>query len=410
MYSKEGKEFLRKELNRVNNKTNLSIASLYDYKSKPSEIQRLTQDIDNIINSLNGTEEFKKSLGYPPQVVFSNSSYNNGLLSVPYGSENIETIFMPESGLCYRFNTGRTGNGTKVPLITQSHAGVLFGLRLYLFTGFQSFELDDTLDFLNSPRFFMSIENQTEFPFLPENQLTFQSGMCYDIGIKKTQQKSLPSPYSSCVNDRNLQAKKSIFAKQFAQQNLTYSKSVCQLFCLRRAVLEECGCFTPSMMTNSDGDTVLCVTDKQKECSQEVYKYIYSKSEDKCGDDICPVECEQVSYDLSISSYLFPSPGYEYEFIKSNQMVAYHTSYSNQTLTYDLVKSVVGCVNLFYRDLKTTHIDDTPSRLFIDLVNGVGGALGLFTGVSLLSFFEIAEVFIEFVYILFEKSAKMVKP
>jgi hypothetical protein len=48
-------------------------------------------------------------------------------------------------------------------------------------------------------------------------------------------------------------------------------------------------------------------------------------------------------------------------------------------------------------------INEIPSTLLIDLVGNIGGQLGLFIGISLLSFIEIIELFIDFIIFCFNK-------
>ena len=56
--------------------------------------------------------------------------------------------------------------------------------------------------------------------------------------------------------------------------------------------------------------------------------------------------------------------------------------------------------NAFYADLEYTYINQLPKMDFFDLISNIGGNLGLFIGISFLSFAEIIEFIIEAVYIL----------
>jgi hypothetical protein len=50
-------------------------------------------------------------------------------------------------------------------------------------------------------------------------------------------------------------------------------------------------------------------------------------------------------------------------------------------------------LNVFYSDLSTTKVDETPAMT--DMVGNVGGTFGLFLGMSLLGFVEIVEIVID---------------
>ena len=69
----------------------------------------------------------------------------------------------------------------------------------------------------------------------------------------------------------------------------------------------------------------------------------------------------------------------------------------------DLKESILF-LNIYYDDLSYTKIDQNPKMLTVDLVSNMGGLLGLFIGISFLSFGELFEVFFEIVFILFDKS------
>jgi len=54
---------------------------------------------------------------------------------------------------------------------------------------------------------------------------------------------------------------------------------------------------------------------------------------------------------------------------------------------------------VFYEDLKFTQITQIAKTTSTDLVSKVGGTLGLFLGLSLLSFIEIFELLLEILFL-----------
>ena len=60
-------------------------------------------------------------------------------------------------------------------------------------------------------------------------------------------------------------------------------------------------------------------------------------------------------------------------------------------------------ISVFYEDLKYTWINQKPKMQFIDLISNIGGSLGLFVGISFISFLELFEILIEIIFIYFEK-------
>jgi hypothetical protein len=61
---------------------------------------------------------------------------------------------------------------------------------------------------------------------------------------------------------------------------------------------------------------------------------------------------------------------------------------------------IVLILTFFYESLSYTVIDQIPKMNMLDLISNIGGNLGLFIGVSFLSFAEIIELFIEILFIL----------
>ena len=116
----------------------------------------------------------------------------------------------------------------------------------------------------------------------------------------------------------------------------------------------------------------------------------------------CPLECESISYSISLSFAKFPNQIYYRQLInnsliKSKYPVEYNIKYS------DIEQSVVA-FNVYYDDLKYTTITEVAKTTITDLISNMGGLLGLFIGVSFLSFGELVEMALEVIFILFEKS------
>jgi len=63
----------------------------------------------------------------------------------------------------------------------------------------------------------------------------------------------------------------------------------------------------------------------------------------------------------------------------------------------------ITAIYVFYEDLKYTLISQQPKLQFIDLISNIGGSLGLFVGISFISFLELFEILIEIIFIYFEK-------
>ena len=75
-------------------------------------------------------------------------------------------------------------------------------------------------------------------------------------------------------------------------------------------------------------------------------------------------------------------------------------------ITYEDLRNSMIAFNVFYKSLQFTSITEIAKTELIGLVANIGGLLGLFIGVSFLSFGEIVEIFFEILFIIFEKNKK----
>ena len=97
-----------------------------------------------------------------------------------------------------------------------------------------------------------------------------------------------------------------------------------------------------------------------------------NQDKDQICSEYCPLECDSFSYDISINSQSY-------------------------------VAGDLFVFSIFYEDLKYTLISQQPKMHFIDLISNIGGSLGLFVGISFISFLELFEILIEIIFIHFEK-------
>ena len=128
--------------------------------------------------------------------------------------------------------------------------------------------------------------------------------------------------------------------------------------------------------------------------ANDVYQvYYFSIDYSKCF-DLCPFECNQITYDLTISTTDYPS---------RNTFTSVYTSFGNELsellgtsnisdVTYDMFKASFAAVFIYFDELKYTNIEQQPTLELVDVIANIGGTLGLFIGISLLSIIECIEL------------------
>lgn len=117
--------------------------------------------------------------------------------------------------------------------------------------------------------------------------------------------------------------------------------------------------------------------------------------------DLCPYECETVSFDLSTSYAQFPSNllyGYLIQ-QESYRLADLFQVNSSREISHEMLASRTLGVYIYFDKIATTEITESASVTVANLFADIGGHLGLFIGVSLLSFVELFQLLIDIIII-----------
>ncbi|CAF1115278.1 unnamed protein product, partial [Brachionus calyciflorus] len=86
--------------------------------------------------------------------------------------------------------------------------------------------------------------------------------------------------------------------------------------------------------------------------------------------------------------------------IKKLKRILEERKWTNYTEMY--IKDNAALVYIYYDRLGYELITEAEKMVIVDLISNIGGILGLFIGISILSFAELIEIFIEILFVLFE--------
>lgn len=145
-----------------------------------------------------------------------------------------------------------------------------------------------------------------------------------------------------------------------------------------------------------------------------------------CSQD-CPLECDSLTYSLvtSYSNYptriyagsLAANPSVVQKILKLNEYLRNATTTTNNTnsqdlprLSYEQIKSNMLAISVYYAELSYEQYDELEKIDLTDLVSSIGGTLGLFLGMSFLSFVEIIDIILQICVFKFCSSRRQVKP
>jgi hypothetical protein len=329
-------------------------------------------------------------------------------------------------GFCYRFNQGKDLSGNTIAVTKVGQAGIKYGLQLELYAGYAS----DQEKFMATRGFRVLVFNKSDLnQIAQEVGIEIATGHSTNIAVQRTVSSHLPAPYGDCLpnTDDEIATKinwtrNSVLKFMYDHYidgsyyaflpnpetghvgpkwnwTLTYNQFFCLKMCFQKYLYEQCGCYDITVpFTPKNKQTYVskaCISGVQLNCKSEKQRYFYSE-QSLFGDCYanCPIECEQIKYDLKISSSSYPTQWYAAQLAtdqRFNTVVnRYFNQYGKENITYvgnfsDL-KNAVAKLNVYYDDLSYTKIDETPAMTFDIFLGSVGGNMGLFLGFVFLYF------------------------
>jgi hypothetical protein len=184
-------------------------------------------------------------------------------------------------------------------------------------------------------------------------------------------------PYNNCLKDvKSIGSFDSdLYRFMIQSTNYSYKQTDCLNYCAGREL------YSYLNMTNKIDrwENILAEYPQYYETLQLIYSDTLNKGMyDFCLD--CPEECDSIQYDISHS---FTKLSTQNKVFKNLQIENY-VSFA-----------------VFYESLQYTVIDQMAQMNVFDLISNIGGNLGLFIGISFLSFAELIELFVEIICIIF---------
>lgn len=236
------------------------------------------------------------------------------------------------------------------------------------------------------------IDDQVAFPIKKEGIL-LKPGTFAKIILSKTTSIDLPLPYNDCHDAPNIDT---LLSREMARYGYAYTRRNCMTFCEQKFIIDKLGCYDlrlPAILNATPCDT------RDKFNSIRYIKFNFSSCSNQC-----PFECTAVRYDVSISYDDFPTSNYYWDLYMEKGSV--HEILGDISSSFLDFKASVASVYIYYDELKYTEMTNLPAMLLPDLIANIGGLMGLFVGISLLSFIEFFELIINFFIIYYRKRQK----
>jgi len=292
---------------------------------------------------------------------FTEFWFNDELLTSDW--KNYFEAFQDSSyiGKCYRFNSGINMSNHSVPIQKSKRSGYNDAFIL-------KYKSDANF-------FIISIYNQTQNPSTIYNKGFYTStGNGPYFSIKRIYDTQLEYPYNDCLNDVSKFTMNKTIINYMQNKSSQYSEKECIRLCENLKYQEESNC-NHSLKNLDDYPYKVCYNNIELiTCYKKFMEYFNAKEDIICS-QYCPLECDTFSYDISINSRT------------SQSLLSENTTH----------------ISVFYEEFKYTLIYQQPKMQIIDLISNIGGSLGLFVGISFISFLELFEILIEIIFIYFGK-------
>ena len=140
----------------------------------------------------------------------------------------------------------------------------------------------------------------------------------FKIQVERTFISKLERPYSECVED--LSSYGSELYDIFVEQGKEYTQSDCFDICFQKYLAQKCKCvdsgFYPLI------GQPYCLNTTQLLCDFNEFNEFYSEIDIKtrCGTQ-CPLECKSQNFDISISSFKYPTPAYTDQLVNHSNIL-----------------------------------------------------------------------------------------
>ncbi|KAF6036229.1 SCNN1D [Bugula neritina] len=290
------------------------------------------------------------------------------------GPEDFYQFYDRKYGNCYTFNSGMDQQVAKV-----TSPGAPFGLSLTLF--------------INQPMYVPALSKQSgvrvllhrqgEVPLVAEEGFNAPPGMESAIAVRYIEISRMPGEkYSNCT-------KQSLSEGSFHEfYPGNYTQQACLKTCLQKGIIKECGC--ANALYRSPPDVEICNVDKVT-CLEEVEENLLES--DVCLGS-CPIQCWESQYQHSISTSQWPSNNYEPYLEQTLKTRGKALKKMLEASDRDGLREEFVKLEIYFDNLNFYRYKERPSMTFEDLIGNIGGHLGLWIGMSVISFVEVFELIV----------------
>ncbi|XP_078661500.1 uncharacterized protein LOC144905634 [Branchiostoma floridae x Branchiostoma belcheri] len=323
-----------------------------------------TDDFSDITDISTASRDEVEDLGHQKKDFILQCTYDKRKCSL----DDFKVSQNSKYGNCFTFNHDQDN------VLETTSVGASYGLKLTL-----NVESDEYIGiFGQDPGVKVTVHTPGSTPLPEVNALSAEPGKSTYIGLKRRVVNRQPHPYGNCSLSTNTS---SLYGG-------LYTYETCKRSCLQEALIEECGCSDELLAINS---TICSTLNESQECCRQRVRKEHETNKLVCP---CYQPCHEESYDVWVSSSSWPSETYS-----SYVLEKIHTRSRSKKLPknlYSIQKNLVR-LHLYYQNLNYQEIKDVPSFTEESLFSGLGGLLGLYIGLSVITVFEFCNLIFDMV-------------
>ncbi|XP_019629867.1 PREDICTED: uncharacterized protein LOC109474096 [Branchiostoma belcheri] len=333
-----------------------------------------TDDYTDITDFSMATREEIAEMGHQKEDLILQCTFDKERCSL----DDFKVTQNAKYGNCFTFNHGEDDivrNTTKV--------GAEYGLKLTL-----SIESNEYVGLFGQDiGAKVTIHSVGSTPFPEGNAINTKPGESTFVSLKRSSIKRRPYPYGDCTSHQ----------ERDALYGGRYTYETCQHSCLQAALLHECGCSDELIAINS---TLCSVLNKTQECCRQDVRSRHEDGNLSCD---CRQSCNEDSYALWLSSSLWPSDSYAWYVLEN---IHTRSQAQNLPLNPDELRQNLARIHVYFRDLNYELITENPTYTEESLLSGLGGLLGLYVGLSVITVFEFINLLVDLFKAAFNKEVK----
>ena len=221
-------------------------------------------------------------------------------------------------------------------------------------------------------------------------EIDLLSGVETNVAVERVYSSQLPSPYSDCIVDKNTPKNfKSDLYDLFVQTSTRYKQTDCFDLCKQKFYISYCNCSLFQIF--SLFNVTYCNSLEELNCLNGIYfgKILSTDFMKKNCYPYCPSECHTKQYKTYQSTSRFCTEPYV-DLVKSRKV--FLSKYDNETMSIEAIQGGLAKLNIYYDSLSYTQITESAKINQVSLLASIGGFMGMFLGMSLMTFVEILDV------------------